>query len=120
MSLFYQTVTSDGSKGTRESSHGGDFTIDLYDELYFPGEWEVALVEMSYVGQIFPNIPQEYAEVVISNSEKNTYQTDFVVHFHQIDDEWEMRFFINDIRDWRFDKSIKIQRKHYTWYDFKI
>ena len=34
MSSFYQTVTSDGSKGTRESNHGGDFAIDLYDELY--------------------------------------------------------------------------------------
>ena len=48
MSSFYYIITSDGCKGTRESNHGGDFTIDLYDELYFPGEWEVALVEISY------------------------------------------------------------------------
>ena len=53
MSSFYQTVTSNGSKGTRESNNSGDFTIDLYDELYFPGEWEVVLVEISYVGQVF-------------------------------------------------------------------
>ena len=60
---------------------------------------EVALVEMSYVGQVFPNIPYDYAEVIISNCEKNMYQRDFVAHFRKIDDEWEIRFFIREAKD---------------------
>ena len=110
MSSFYHSITSDGSRDTHPSNHGGNFTIELYDELHFPKQWEVGLVEMTYTGQIFPNIPHQFGEVSISSHRKGAYQTDFVLNYHQID-ELEIRVFIRHNKSWMYNKMVKLSKK---------
>ena len=75
MQAFYQSVSSDASTDVHPNNHGGDFTIELYDELYLPNQWEMALVEISYYAQHFPNLLSEYGEVSIYNNGKDRYAT---------------------------------------------
>ena len=63
MNSFYYALNSDGSKDIHTDNHGGDFTVELYDAMDLQGAWEVALVEMSYFGQRFANVPEEYGKI---------------------------------------------------------
>src|SRR5277367_4009048 len=85
MASFYHVLDSESNSSSRENNHGGDFTVDLHDELLLAGNWEVALAEMTYYGQHFPNLLHEHGEVSISRDEKR-YSTDFVVEFAHVHD----------------------------------
>src|SRR5438552_8937141 len=86
MNSFYHYVNSDGRKDIHENNHGGDFTVELYDTMDLHGNWEVALVEMSYFGQRFANVPEEYGEIQLTSSARELYNTQFIIHFHELDD----------------------------------
>src|SRR5277367_268305 len=75
MQAFYQSVSSDASTDEHPNNHGADFTMELYDELYLPNQWEMALVEISYYGQHFPNVLSEYGELTICYNGKDRYAT---------------------------------------------
>ena len=86
MNSFYHSINSDGSKYIHKDNHGGDFTVELYDTMDLHGNWEVALVEMSYYGQRFANVPEEYGEIQLTSSARELYNTQFIIHFHELDD----------------------------------
>ena len=52
---FYLTLSSDGCRDAFPNNHGGDFMVRLEHALDMRGDaWEVALVDMMYTGQAFP------------------------------------------------------------------
>ena len=86
MNAFYYSVNSDGSKDIHKDNHGGDFTVELYDTMDLHGNWEVALIKMSYFGQRFANVPEEYGKIHLISSAKDLYNKQFILHFYELDD----------------------------------
>jgi len=67
---FYLSITSEAARPATNdgsASSGGNFVMDLHEELHLPGRWEVALVEASYYNQAFPNIPSDQSIIQITN-----------------------------------------------------
>src|SRR5277367_4759901 len=62
-------------------NHGGDFTVELHNTLDLAGAWEMALIEMTYFGQYFGNILDEYGLVNISSTKSKVYPKSFVVDY---------------------------------------
>jgi len=118
MQAFYQSVSSDASTDVHPNNHGGDFTIELYDELYLPNQWEMALVEISYYGQHFPNVLSEYGGVSICYNGKDRYATNFVL---QYDESKYMRVFIKDGRNPKraTQYTWDMPALHYSWKQLK-
>ena len=85
MSSYYHRISSDASLDTHPHNHGGDFTIEFYEQLYFPGKWEVALAEMAYYGQMFPNILHEQGEISILYDAVKHKSIEFVVQYRDQD-----------------------------------
>ena len=53
------------------TNQGGDFKVQLDRTLDMRGQsWEVALVEMIYTGQAFPNLSIEESQVALKASGK--------------------------------------------------
>src|SRR5438093_4361533 len=103
MTSFYLTLNSDGSLDTHPNNNGGNFVIELYEEVYLPGIWEVALVEMSYFGQNFPNLPSDYNTIEVSSVAQDAHQTDFVLHYHEVEDFYvtlEIRYLVLSSGQW--------------------
>jgi hypothetical protein len=67
-SSFYINLSSKDSLDVHPQNYGGDFQVELAAPLYFDESdpWEVALVEMTYDAQGFPNIPQEYSQIQLT------------------------------------------------------
>src|SRR5438552_19120881 len=84
MNSFYHALNSDGRKNMHVDNHGGDFTVELYDTMDLHGAWEVTLVEMSYFGQQFPNVPVVYGEIQLTSSARELYNTHFILQFHEL------------------------------------
>src|SRR5277367_4807124 len=81
MSAFYFTLNSDANKSMHPYNHGGDFTVELHNTLDLAGAWEMALIEMTYFGQYFGNILDEYGLVNIPSSKSKVYPKNFVVDY---------------------------------------
>ena len=45
--------------------------------------WEVALMEMMYTGQAFPNIPTQDSVVVLKATDKPQFENDYILTFDQ-------------------------------------
>ena len=79
---FYLTLSSDGSKDTFPNNHGGDFSVQLQHTLDLRSEpWEVALVDMIYTGQAFPNLPIEDSVVTLKVSGKPAYENNYFITY---------------------------------------
>src|SRR5438552_18430866 len=98
MNSFYHTLNSDGSKAIHNNNHGGDFTVELYDTMDLNGYWEVSLVEMSYFGQRFANVPEEYGKIQLTSSAKELFNTQFIFHYHEFDDLY--------LEKWMWNRSV--------------
>src|SRR5271156_5330556 len=86
---FYLTLSSDGSKDTFPNNHGGDFSVQLQHTLDLRSEpWEVALVDMMYTGQAFPNLPIEDSVVTLKVSGKPAYENDYFITYDQAENLW--------------------------------
>src|SRR5438552_3569242 len=85
MNSFYHSINSDGCRDIHKGNHGGDFILELYDTMDLQSIWAVALVEMSYYGQRFANVPEEHGEILLTSSAKELYNTQFILHFHEMD-----------------------------------
>jgi hypothetical protein len=118
-SSFYLALNSDGSKEIHPHNHGGDFTIELHKILDLHGLWEVALVEMSYFGQVFGNLIEPYNIIQLSSQRKNAYPKSFVLNYTQASN-LSIKFSRNtqDGR-WRLTNELKFPQRHYTWRNFK-
>src|SRR5277367_1103656 len=120
MASFYHVLDSETNSSSREDNHGGDFTVELHKELVLAGNWEVALAEMTYYGQHFPNLLQEHGEVSISQRGKR-YSTDFVVEYAQVA-YMKIDSYTRDQHrsaKWTAHKWFEFERRHYTWNQFK-
>src|SRR3977135_3528855 len=62
---FYINLSSMDSADIHPQNYGGDFQVELAAPLLFDERdpWEVALAEMTYDAQGFPNVPPEYSQV---------------------------------------------------------
>jgi hypothetical protein len=62
---FYLNLSSKDSADVHPQNYGGDFQVELQTPLHFHehDRWEVALAEMTYDAQGFPNIPPEYSQI---------------------------------------------------------
>ena len=60
---FYLNLSSKDSADVHPQNYGGDFQVELQAPLHFHEHdcWEVALAEMTYDAQGFPNIPPQYS-----------------------------------------------------------
>jgi hypothetical protein len=86
---FYLTLSSDGGRDTFPNNHGGDFTVQLDKILDMRAHsWEVALVEMIYTGQAFPNMGIEDSQVTLKASGKPLFENDYIITFDQAIDLW--------------------------------
>ena len=84
---FYLTLSSDTSRDTFPNNHGGDFKIQLDHVLDMRSQpWEVALVEMQYTGQAFPNLSTENSKVTLQASGKPEFQNDYIITWDQASD----------------------------------
>src|SRR3977135_3787378 len=85
---FYLTLSSEGSKETFPTNQGGDFKVQLDRTLDMRGQcWEVALVEMIYTGQIFPNLSIEDGQVTLKASGEPQFENDdyFITYDQALD-----------------------------------
>src|SRR3981189_98875 len=86
---FYLTLSSDGCKETFPANHGGDFKVQLDNTLDMRGQpGEVALVDMLYTGQAFPNMPIADNQVTLKGSGKPQFENDYFITFDQTLDLW--------------------------------
>src|SRR3984957_16917161 len=77
------------------NNHGGNFKIESNEPLRLHGEWEVALAEMTYHSQSFPNLPKEHSAVeVYSKKPLEVYDTrNLDLHistYVAIKDKWQV------------------------------
>ena len=110
---FYFTLNSEGSKNIHANNHGGDFTVQLHNTLDLPGAWEVALIEMSYIGQFFGNILYDYGNITVSSDKDKAYPIKFVVDYDVAKEMYisiDMWGHIYSREILRFEKS-----RQYTW-----
>src|SRR5437773_4848799 len=81
---FYLSLSSKGSKDVFPNNHGGDFQSLLNHPLDLQTDaWEVALVEMTYSGQTFPNIQSEETLVTLRYNGRPPFNKDYVISYEQ-------------------------------------
>ena len=56
---FCLNLISNESDYIYQNNQASDFFVELNDHLYLEGDWEVALVELSYCGQRYSNLKRE-------------------------------------------------------------
>lgn len=120
---FYLTLSSDTSRDTFPNNHGGDFKIQLDHVLDMRSEpWEVALVEMQYTGQAFPNLSTDNSQVTLQASGKPEFQNDYIITWDQA---YDLEIIVNQYPSqsaWipppRKTARINFPRKHYSWTSF--
>ena len=120
---FYLMLSSDGSKSTYPTNQGGDFKIMLDNVLDMKSQpWEVALVEMSYIGQTFPNMSTECSSINIQTWGKPEFENDYIITYEQTYDLWiqfTLKTKIGHLDG--FIKTLKVEfpRQHFSWTSFK-
>ena len=123
---FYLNLNSSDSHDVHPHNYGGDFQVELADPLFFNEQdpWEVALVEMSYDAQGFPNIQQEYTEIQVEALNRdNVY--DALNKDYSIRATFRVRpkYYVDSDSD-AIKKHLRVPKftlpkKYYTWEGFK-
>ena len=117
-------MRSSECKDIYSKNHGGNFQIELNEPLRLQGSWEVALAEMTYHGQSFPNLPPQYASVQVTLKEQlqvyDTKDKDFRIRtwvWH--DNKWVLSDSFEIPSETRFPHIIELPKKNYDWQEFK-
>ena len=99
------------------NNHGGDFTVQLDKTLDMRGEsWEVALVDMIYTGQAFPNLPVEDVEITLKVEGKPQYENQYFITYDQTMD---LRLtFKKNSQSGSHTVDVYLPRQHYSWASF--
>jgi len=112
------TLNSEGNKDVHPENHGGDFTVELHQTLDLQGDWEVALLETSYFGQVFANVLEEHAVVKVTKSPKMTFNKKFILHYHEVDDIYfKIWTFDSQKYKWVHSGTVTFEKKHYSFLD---
>lgn len=121
---IYLNLRSSECKDIYSKNHGGNFKNELNEPLRLHGTWEVALAEMTYHAQAFPNLPKEYSTVTVSLKESlqvyNTINKDFHVKTQV---KWNGKWVSSDFHEIDMETSFphvrSLPQKNYDWQDFK-
>jgi len=120
----YVNLRSTECKDIYSKNHGGNFKIELNEPLRLQGPWEVALAEMTYHAQAFPNLPPEHNTVQVTLKEQlQVYDTRDKVFRIRTWVWYENKWVYPDITDFpqetQFPATIDLPEKNYDWQDFK-
>jgi hypothetical protein len=120
----YVNLRSTECKDIYPKNHGGNFTAELNEPLRLYDGWEVALAEMTYHAQPFPNIPREYSTVQVSLKEQlkvyNTRNLDFSIFtWVKQKGEWVKSDHYSIPTRTAFPSTSSLPRINYSWEDFK-
>jgi hypothetical protein len=90
---IYVNLRSSECRDIYPNNHGGNFKIELNEPLRLHGAWEVALAEMTYHSQSFPNLPKEHSTVEVYMKQPlevfDTRNLDFYIRtWVAIKDKW--------------------------------
>src|SRR5438477_6659795 len=122
---YYVNLRSSECKDVYPKNHGGNYTIELNEPLRLDGgPWEVALAEMTYHAEPFPNLPKEQSTVKVTlNEQLQVYDTR--------DLNFNIKIWVRHNNNWLFSDSLEIPlenryphvitlpKKNYDWEDFK-
>ena len=119
---FFVNLTSNQSDHIFPNNHPSDFYAELYEPLELEEEWQVALADISYCGQRFPNIKRNEGIVTLKLPGKQTFG-EIVVTYMQCDDIYikvDVNKEIGGSTDYNNLEKIGIRRSHYSWNEIKI
>src|ERR1700722_10613936 len=86
---FYLMLSSDGCRDIFPANQGGDFKVQLDKTLDMRShDWEVALTEMIYTGQSFPNLSTEDARITLKARGKPEYENQYIITYEQTFSLW--------------------------------
>src|SRR5271156_5185430 len=123
---FYVNLSSKDSVDIHPQNYGGDFQVELANPMVFHEDdpWEVALTEMTYDAQGFPNVPVEFSQVKLE-----------ALNQHELHNCMEKKFYIkafvqvkrdvwHQSANWKVcDKfrfpALVLPKKYYSWQGFK-
>ena len=115
MSDFFLSVSSDAARG--DTRNGGHFIVDLHNEIRMPrGQWEMALMEMSYYNQSFPNIPNSTGHVTVLSPITPYTEFNYVISYPIIQNFF-FRFEIGGPGNWRTLQEYTFPARHHSIYD---
>ncbi|MES2874023.1 MAG: hypothetical protein V4708_09895 [Bacteroidota bacterium] len=117
MHAFNMLLTSDGSLDRFPNNYGGDFRIELYDEMDFSGNWEVALSEMTYYGQDFVNVPKAAGHIMVKHRFEQSLVNETVLTWNDSPDAY-----ITLLDATPSNKTLckyKFEERNYTWEKLK-
>jgi hypothetical protein len=116
---FYLMLSSDGCRDIFPTNQGGDFKVQLDRTLDMRShDWEVALVEMIYTGQSFPNISTEDAQITLKASGKPEYENQYIITYEQTFSLWISMTMSKGGEKIKHSR-IHLPRQHYSWTTFK-
>src|SRR2546428_3728501 len=111
---FYLMLSSDGCREVYPDNNGGDFNIIFDNAIDMKSDsWEVALVEIKYTGQLFPNLPTIDALITTAVSGKPKFEDQYII---TSDKAHQLHFSFHSNEK---DKYFKFPIQHYTWTSFK-
>lgn len=121
---IYVNLRSSECKDIYSKNHGGNFSIELNEPLRLQGGWEVALAEMTYHAQAFPNLPAQYATVTVSSKRQlevyDTKDKDFSIKtWVTHNGGWVLPDSDVIAKDIQFPHTTTLPKQNYTWEDFK-
>ena len=121
---IYLNLRSSECKDVYPKNHGGNFQIELNEPLRLHGQWEVALAEMTYHAQSFPNIPKEHSAVEVSLKEQlQVYDTRTSVFSIKtwvwLNGAWLASDDPVIPKETQFPFIVTLPTKNYDWEDFK-
>ena len=116
--FFYLTLSSDGCNETYSGNHSGDFTIELNQTLDMRSQpWEVALVDMIYTGQAFPNVSNKDSLITLNVLGKPKFHNDYIITYEQTFNLWLSFKSWIDGKEY-FKPKVYLTKKHYSWLTF--
>jgi len=123
---FYVNLSSSHSTDIHPQNYGGDFQVELTEPLHFDENdpWEVALAEMTYDAQGFPNIPEEYSEIKIVALNRAvlydcTSMDMSITVYHLIKGDWTLSDDDKKINVIDRVNNYVLPKQYYTWSGFK-
>ena len=121
---FYLNLRSNESDNIYPNNHASDFFIELNDNIHLEGNWEVALADITYCGQLFANLPRKDGLVNLRLSGKQKMGEIVVTHMES-DDIYILvyglaKLELRKIQDYFYLGKIEIRRSHFTWDELKV
>lgn len=123
---FYVNLSSRDSTDIHPQNYGGDFQVELAEPLHFDENdpWEVALAEMTYDAQGFPNVPDEYSEIKIVALNRAvlydcTTMDMSITVYHSIKGTWTLSDDDKKINVIDRVNNYILPKQYYTWSGFK-